>query len=62
MAAPANVRRKTEEMIHEGYDPKVAYAVSWNMKRRGRLGPKGEYRRTHRKKRGPRGRQRRRSR
>lgn len=56
---PRNVSIKTKEMIHEGYDPKVAAAAAHSMRRRHRLGPRGEYRRTHRRKRGPVGRQRR---
>ena len=59
MAAPANVRKKTSEMVSEGYDPRVAYAASWNMKRRGKLSRGGKYRRVHKKKRGPIGRMRR---
>mgnify|MGYP001572600338 FL=1 len=49
-------------MMGEGYDQSVAYAAAHNMRRRGKLGPKGQYRRVHKKKRGPRGRQRRLSR
>lgn len=58
---PRNVSLKTREMIHEGYDPKVAYAAAHDMKRRHRLGPHGEYRRRTNRKPGPRGRQRRRA-
>ena len=56
---PKNVQRKTREMIAEGYKPTVAYAAAHAMRRRGRLGPQGGYRRTHTTKRGPVGRQRR---
>ena len=49
---------KTQEMIKEGYRPDVAAAAAHNMKRRGKLGPHGEYRRVHKKKRGPHGAQR----
>ena len=62
MATPENVRRKAVEMMGEGYDQSVAFAAAHNMRRRGKLGPKGQYRRVHKKKRGPRGRQRRLSR
>lgn len=56
---PKNVSTKTRKMIGEGYDPKVAYAASWNMKRRGKLGRKGGYRRLSGRRRGPVGAQRR---
>lgn len=49
---------KTQEMVREGYDPKVAAAAAHSMKRRGTLSRTGKYRRVHKKKRGPRGRQR----
>lgn len=60
MATPANVRRKAVDMIREGYDTKVAFAAAHDMKRRGRLGTRGGYRRRSKRKRGPRGAQRRR--
>ena len=56
---PYNVRKKTKTMIGEGYRADVAYAAANSMRRRGRLGPRGQYRRTHRRKRGPIGRMRR---
>jgi hypothetical protein len=59
MAAPENVRRKTATMIREGYRPDVAYAAAHDMRRRHRLTKGGGYRRVHRRKRGPRGAQRR---
>ena len=44
---------KTQEMIEEGYKPSVAAAAAHNMQRRGKLGPRGQYKRKRRKKRGP---------
>jgi len=41
---PASVNIKTRELIKEGDDPKQAYAIAMNMKRRGRLTPKGGHR------------------
>jgi hypothetical protein len=52
------VSKKIGDMIREGYRKDVAVAAAHNMKRRGRLTKAGGYRRTHRKKRGPVGRQR----
>jgi hypothetical protein len=58
MATPGNVRRKAVDMMREGYDKSVAFAAAHDMRRRHKLGPKGQYRRVGRRKRGPRGRQR----
>lgn len=38
---PEGVRRKTDELIAEGDDPKQAAAIAWNMHRRGRLTKRG---------------------
>lgn len=59
MATNGDVRKKTRAMIREGYRPDVAAAAAHSMKRRHRLGRGGTYKRTHRRKRGPVGRQRR---
>lgn len=42
--APPRVRKKTAELIREGDTPEQAYAIGWNMERRGRLTPSGGHR------------------
>jgi hypothetical protein len=46
---PESVRKKTSILIHEGKDPKQAYAIANSMKRARRLGKRGGYRRVHKK-------------
>ena len=41
---PPSVGIKTRELIREGDKPEQAYAIAMNMKRRGRLTPKGGHR------------------
>lgn len=46
------IAKKTEHMIHEGKDPKQAYAIANSMERAGRLTKEGGYKRVGKKKKG----------
>ena len=37
------VQTKVKKLLTEGKEPKQAYAISKNMERKGKLGPKGGY-------------------
>lgn len=51
MAKKASVSKKTATLVHEGVPQQQAVAEALAMKRAGRLGPQGGYRRVGKKRR-----------